>query len=252
MQVSLDELEEALINEEFFVEYQPIMGIDGKKCLGAEALIRWQRGDEVVPPMNFIPVIENTPLSGLFTYWLMDHISKELGEWLSEEDSPFISINIPPELFGRGGLAYVAMKNGLIDISEKIVIEITERGLPDHLGLQGLLGGKKRGFQICLDDVGVTNENLLVYARADIDLIKLDLSIADEMKEWDWTSDAIKGIKTFTQSTDIKVIAEGIETKFQRDMFQKLGVQMGQGWYYSYPLSAEKFSEFFYDLNTED
>ncbi|MEA3434257.1 MAG: EAL domain-containing protein [Campylobacterota bacterium] len=245
MQVKLNELEDALINEEFFVEYQPIMGIDGKECLGAEALIRWQRGEEVIPPLDFIPVIENTPLSGLFTYWLIERISQELGEWLRRQDHLFISINVPPELLGRGGLMYVASKCGLLDLAEKIVLEVTERGLPDNLGLQGLREGKKRGFQVCLDDVGATNENLLIYSRANVDLIKLDKSIADEMLESDWTEDKINGLKAFTQSTNIKVIAEGIETEFQRDLFQKLGVQMGQGWYFSYPLSAERFSEFY-------
>ena len=252
MQANLNELEDALINEEFFIEYQPIMSIDGKKCLGAEALIRWQRGQEVVPPLDFISVIENTPLSGLFTYWLIEHISLEFGEWLRKEDRPFISINVPPELLGRGGLMYVASKCGLLDIAEKIVVEVTERGIPDSLGLQGLMAGKKHGFQVCLDDVGVTNENLLIYSRANVDLIKLDKSIADEMLEPDWTEEKINGLKAFTQSTNIKVIAEGIETEFQRDLFQKLGVQMGQGWYFSHPLSAEHFSEFYRASMTGD
>lgn len=252
MQVTLNELEDALINEEFFVEYQPIMRIDGKKCLGAEALIRWKRGEEVVPPLEFIPVIENTPMSGLFTYWLIERISQEVGEWLRKEDHAFISINIPPELLGRGGLRYVAMKTGILDISEKIVLEVTERGIPDNLGLQGLLGAKKRGFQVCLDDVGVTNEHLFIYSRANIDLIKLDKSIAEEMEEPDWTVDKMEGLEVFTQSTDIKVIAEGIETELQRDKFQKAGVKMGQGWYYSYPLSFERFLEFFRATNTGD
>ena len=252
MKVTLNELEDALINEKFFVEYQPIMRIDGKECLGAEALIRWKRGEEVIPPLEFIPLIENTPLSGLFTYWLIERISQELGEWLRKEDHAFISINVPPELLGRGGLMHVAMKTGLLDIAEKVVVEVTERGIPDNLGLKGLLEGKKRGFQVCLDDVGVTNENLLIYSRANIDLIKLDKSIAEEMEEPDWTADKMEGIEVFTRSTNIKVIAEGIETELQRDKFQKSGVKMGQGWYFSYPLSAEHFFEFFRTSNTEN
>ena len=246
MQISLNELKDALDNGEFFVEYHPIMRIDGKRCVGAEALTRWKRGEDIIPPLEFITMIENTPLSGIFTYWLIEHISQELGEWLKEKDRPFISINVPPELLGRGGLVYAATKSGLLDIAEKIVVEVTERGLPDNLGLQGLLEGKKHGFPVCLDDVGVTNENLLIYSRANVDMIKLDKSVADEMLEPDWTSAKIEGIKIFTQSTDIKVIAEGIETELQRDLSEKLGVKMGQGWYFSHPLSAEQFSEFFH------
>ncbi len=134
------------------------------------------------------------------------------------------------------------------EIAEQIVIEVTERGVPDKLGFQGLIQGKKLGFKICLDDVGATNENLLVYARADVDLIKLDKSIADEMLEPDWTVDRIGALATFTQSTEVKVVAEGIETESQRDLFQELGVQIGQGWHYSRSLSAKDFIAFFDSL----
>jgi len=245
MNVSLEELEDALVNGEFFVEYQPIMRIDGKECLGAEALIRWRRGQEIIPPSVFIPVIENTMLSGQITYWLMETISQEVGEWLKKQERAFISINVPPEILGRGGLLHVASKCGLLDIADKLVMEVTERGIPDNLGLQGLLRAQKKGVRVCLDDVGVTNENLLVYARANIDLIKLDMSLAAKMLEPDWTTEKIGALEAFTQSTTIKVIAEGVETEFQRDVFQKLGVQMAQGWYFSYPLSAERLFEFF-------
>lgn len=252
MQAKLNELRDALFNGEFFVEYQPIMRIDGKECFGAEALIRWRREQEVILPLDFIPMIENTPLSGLFTYWLIENISQELGEWLRRQERAFISINVPPELLGRGGLAHVASKCRLFDIAERLVLEVTERGIPDALGLQGLVEAKKRGVKICLDDVGISDENLLVYARANIDFIKLDKSMAAEMLEPDWTAVKIGALEAFTRSTTINVIAEGIETEFQRDLFQKLGVQMGQGWYFSHPLSAEGLFEFFRASIAED
>jgi len=242
---TLEELEDALINEQFFIEYQPIMRIDGKECVGAEALIRWRRGQELVSPSEFIPVAENTLLAGLITYWVIERISQELGDWLRSEERAFISVNVPPELLGRGGLMHVASKCGLMEVADQLVMEVTERGIPDNLGLQALLKAQEIGIRVCLDDVGVTNENLLVYARANIDLIKLDKSIAAEMLEPDWTADKIGALEVFTRSTTIQVIAEGVETEFQRDIFQELGVPMAQGWYFSYPLSAEGLFEFF-------
>lgn len=245
MQVEFNEFRDALNNGDFFIEYQPIMQIDGKKCLGAEALVRWRRGQEVIPPMAFIPAIENTPLSGLLTYWLVENIGQEVGKWLRKQVDAFISINIPPEVLGRGGLMHIAAKHDMKEVAEKIVIEITERGIPDALGLRGLIEGKKQGFKICLDDVGADNENLLVYARAGADLIKLDKSVADEMQDPSWSVANIGALAAFTRSTDIKVIAEGIESEYQMNFFQELGVQMGQGWYYSRSLSAEDFFTFF-------
>lgn len=181
----------------------------------------------------------------LIINWLIENISQEVDKWLRKQEDALISINIPPELLGRGGLLHLASKYGMDEIAEKIVLEITERGIPDNLGLKGLVEGKKQGFKVCLDDVGAANENLLIYARAGVDLIKLDKSIADEMLEPGWSVDKIGALAAFTQSTDIKVIAEGIETESQRNFFQELGVQMGQGWYYSRSLSAEDFFAFF-------
>lgn len=65
------------------------------------------------------------------------------------------------------------------------------------------------------------------------------------MLEPDWALDEIGALEVFTQTTKVNIIAEGVETEYQRDLFQKLGVKMAQGWYYSYPLSAESLFEFF-------
>ena len=202
--------------------------------------------------MEFIPLIENTVLSGPITYWLIENIVQELGEWLRVQDHGFISINIPPELFGRGGLWYVASKNGMLDVANKIVVEVTERGIPDNLGLQGLLEAKELGFRVCLDDINVTNEQLMVYARSNIDLIKIDKAVADKMLDSDWDEKEIASLAPFTRHAAINVIAEGVETEFQRDIFQKLGVPMAQGWYFSHPLSAKGLVEFYNSFNSEE
>lgn len=245
MRSELKRLFEALTNDEFFIEYLPIMRIDGKKCLGAEALIRWKKAQEVIFPMDFIPAIENTVLSGPITYWLIDNISIELRAWLQAQDHAFISINIPPELLGRGGLWYAALKNGLLDISSKLVVEITERSIPDNLGLQALIEAKELGFRICLDDVILNSENLMVYARSNIDLIKLDKRVADSVESEDWKAKEIGALAPFTRHTAINVIAEGVETERQRRIFEELGVPMAQGWLFSRPLSAKGFIDFY-------
>ena len=241
---SIEELESALANEQFFVEYMPIVRLKDETCVGAEALIRWRREADVVEPMDFIPLIENTPLSGLVTYWVIDKVAQELGQWLRQPGSGFISVNVPPEILGRGGLMYVATKCGLLDVVGKIVIEVTERGIPDHLGIKGLAAGKKLGIKVCLDDVGANDENLVVLARAHVDMIKLDKSFADNMLSPGWQPSALGVLAVLANSTPMQIIAEGVQTGFQRDAFRDAGIQMAQGWYYSQPLSASRFMEF--------
>lgn len=245
MRSELKRLREAVTNDEFFIEYLPIMRINGNECLGAEALIRWRKEQEVVLPMDFIPAVENTVLSGPITYWLIDNVSKELGAWLQAQDHAFISINVPPELLGRGGLWYTALKNGLLGAANNIVVEVTERGIPDKLGLEALIEAKELGFRICLDDVNLNSENLMVYARSNIDIIKLDKEVAANLEQGDWKAKEIANLSPFIRHTAINVIAEGVETEHQRQIFEDLGIPMAQGWRFSRPLSAKRFLEFY-------
>ena len=67
----LSEIRDGLARGEFFLEYQPIVSLADGRCLGAEALVRWRRGDRVVALAEFIPLVENTPVSGFITYWVM-------------------------------------------------------------------------------------------------------------------------------------------------------------------------------------
>src|SRR5580765_7351332 len=136
--IDFDAIRSGLDGGEFFLEYLPTISLDDSHCVGAEALIRWRRPSGIAPPHDFIPVAENTPLSGLITYWVVETVGEELGEWLRAHDDVHVSINVPPEVLGRGGLEYAATKAGLNDLITKIVWEVTERGIPDKLGVEAL------------------------------------------------------------------------------------------------------------------
>lgn len=250
MDINIDDIQEALAGDQFFLEYLPIMQIDAGSCVGAEALIRWQRDENVVQPTDFIPLLENTPISGLLTYWVIEKVAEELGDWLRMTDNARISVNVPPEILGRGGLLYAISRSGMTDVLDKLIMEITERGVPDQLAIQAINESKKHGVTVCLDDVGISDENLVLFIRANVDMVKLDKSFADSMLDPDWSADSIKGLSAVAQSTTIQIIAEGIETEFQSSCFRDAGVQMGQGWHYSEPLPATDFIEFHRSRNS--
>jgi len=245
MDIDILEIEQALAGGHFFLEYLPIMHIEKNTCVGAEALIRWQRNTKVVQPLDFIPFLENTPLSGLLTYWVIEQLGEELGDWLRETDSGRISINIPPEILGRGGLLYAITRSGLTDVVDQLIMEVTERGVPDQLAIQAINESKRHGVKVCLDDVGVSNENLVLLIRANFDMVKLDKSFADSMLDPEWSAESIRGLAAVARSTPVQIIAEGVETEFQSRCFRDAGVQMAQGWHYSAPLRAPDFMAFF-------
>lgn len=243
--IDLDAISEGLTRGEFFLEYMPTMSLEDGRCVGAEALIRWHRPTGVVGPHEFIPVAESTPLSGVITYWVMETAAAELGGWLRENDNVHLGINVPPEILGRGGLEYAANKSGLKDVMGKIVLEITERGLPDKLGADALAHAARRGVRIALDDVNVCAANLIVLSRCHVEIIKLDRIVVEGLGpgiEWpSW----LKGLSALLQTTPLEVIAEGVETVEQRDILWAAGIKLAQGYLFSRSLRAPAFLAYF-------
>ena len=209
-------------------------------------MIRWRRGSEVVAPLDFIPLVENTPLSGLITYWVIDTVAQELGNWLRANEGVHISINVPPEIIGRGGLEYAATKSGLMDVAHKFVMEITERGVPDKLGVDALNSAPRYGLRIALDDTGVSDGTLIILSRVRVDIIKIDKSLVSQIHGKEGSPRWMQMLPALMQATDLEVIAEGVEFASQVEMIKKAGIKMAQGWYFSPPLSARAFEAFYY------
>jgi EAL domain-containing protein (putative c-di-GMP-specific phosphodiesterase class I) len=181
----------------------------------------------------------------LLTYWVIDRVAVELGDWLRNHDGVTLHINVPPEILGRGGLEYAAQKSGLSDLRHKIVLEITERGLPDQIGLLALDLAARQGVRIAMDDVKIDPASVLILSRCNVQIIKLDKSVlldstADgSMPRW------AEALAVLLKTTDLEVIAEGVETSEQLALLKAAGVQQVQGYYFSPPLRAEAFLQYF-------
>jgi sensor c-di-GMP phosphodiesterase-like protein len=247
--IELADIREGLQREEFFLEYLPTMSLGELRCIGAEALIRWRRADGVVlPPGDFIPIAENTPLAGLLTYRVVELITQELGSWLEANREAYVGINAPPEILGRGGLSYAATKSGLSRYASQLMLEITERGLPDALGVESLNRGGHMGARVALDDVTfVRPANLAVLARCDFDAIKLDKSLIDQITPDSPNPDWLAPVAALAASSKLQVIAEGVDSQHQVDVLRSARLHAAQGFYFSRPLPAEKFIAFHRD-----
>lgn len=244
--INFDTIREGLIQGEFFLEYQPIVSLVDDWCTGAEALVRWRRPTGVIAPVDFIPFVENTPLSGLITYWVIDTVAAEMGGWLRANPEAYISINVPPEILGRGELEYAATKSGLRDMAAQIIFEITERGLPDGLGVQALNYMSGSGVRIALDDVTlVGGANLMVLSRCNFSIVKIDRSLVAQISPQCPRPEWLDGLTALLQSSRLDVIAEGVETEQQLETLRAAQVQAAQGYYFSPPISAEGFIAYY-------
>jgi sensor c-di-GMP phosphodiesterase-like protein len=242
--IDLEMIRVGLDRNEFFLEYLPIVSLEPERCVGAEALLRWQRSTGVVFPDDFVRLVENTPLSGLLTYWVIDRVAAEMGDWLRKHDGVEMHINVPPEILGRGGLEYAAQKSGLYDVRHKLVLEITERGVPDQLGLHAIDLAARQGVRVALDDVRIDPASVMVLSRCNAQIIKIDKSVLLDngvegaMPRW------AEALSVLLKTTDLEVIAEGVETAEQLAMLKTAGVRRVQGHYFSHPLRAAAFLDY--------
>ncbi len=235
-----EEIAEGLAKGEFFLEYLPILSLPDLRCIGAEALIRWRRADgSLVMPGEFIPSLESTPAAGVLTYWVIETAAAELKDWLRRNADVHLSLNVPPEITGRGGVYYAAMKSGLADMIPQLILEVTERGLPDALGLAGMFQAQQLGIKMALDDVSLLRgANLAILGRCPFDIIKVDREmlamITPETPNPEW----LDGLTALIRSSRLMVIAEGVETDQQLQVLMQAGVQAAQGFLLSPPISA--------------
>jgi sensor c-di-GMP phosphodiesterase-like protein len=244
--ISIESISSGLLNGEFFLEYLPIMSLTEGRCTGAEALIRWQRGGQTLQPNSFIPIAERTPLAGLITYWVMETVADQLGDWLRETPRANLSINIPPEIIGRGGIAYAASKSRLIDLAPQLIMEVTERGLPDSIGVETINASRKMGVRIAMDDFSLDGSaNLAILSRANFDIIKLDRSLSAQIIEGNSHPEWLAGMSALLQSSQLIVIAEGVETELQHTVLRQAKIQGAQGYYYSKPIAFDEFTAFY-------
>jgi sensor c-di-GMP phosphodiesterase-like protein len=243
--VDLNALRTAFEARELFLVYQPIVSLRDGLCFGAEALIRWRRNGAILNAAEFMPLSEGTPLSGVLTYWVIDTIAAELGDWLDSNAAAQISLNVPPEILGRGGIEYAGTKSGLRSRAKQMILEVTEHGIPDQLGLDALNQISESGARVALDDMTLSGANLALLTRCNFEFIKIDRLRVAELAPDKPPAPWLDGLAAVLQTTTLQIIAEGVETAFQADTLRAAGVQLAQGHYFSEPRSAHDFKSFY-------
>lgn len=243
--ISFDEIQTGLARGEFFLEYLPTIALETGRCVGAEALTRWRRPGGVVPPEEFIPVVEGSPLSGPLTYWVLETVAREVGDLLRGRPDLFLSVNMPPELLGRGGVASTIRHAGIADLVGQLILEITERGLPDQLGVDALELAAEAGCRIALDDVGQGGAHLIVLSRVRVvHQVKIDKAYVDRLALEPSCLDWIRSLAAFARTSGVEVVAEGVERAEQVECLRAAGVGLAQGYHFSPALPAQELMRF--------
>jgi diguanylate cyclase (GGDEF)-like protein/PAS domain S-box-containing protein len=245
----IKDLHEALPKGEFELYYQPVIDFRTGRITKAEALLRWHhpvRG--MVSPMEFIPVAEETGLIIEIGDWVFHEVQNIRQRWLELAGYPvWISINVSPvQLMSKERIdLWIKSIQDREIAGEGIIVEITEGVLlKDRVAVsKALLDFRDNGIEVAIDDFGTGYSSLSYLSQFDIDYLKIDQSFTRNLAPDSSELVLSKAIIVMAHELGMKVIAEGIETKAQRDMLVAAGCDFGQGYLFSRPLPIGEFEE---------
>jgi diguanylate cyclase (GGDEF)-like protein/PAS domain S-box-containing protein len=243
----VNDLRNALAEQQLKLHYQPIVDIHTGKIHKAEALLRWfhpKRG--LISPAEFIPLAEESGLIHTIGDWVFEQAVAQSLEWTERYGSDFqISVNKSPlqiqTASERSRWKEHLAKHGLS--GKNLVIEITEGVLLDSSPsvFSELLSFRDSGIQVAIDDFGTGYSALSYLKKLDIDYVKIDQSFIHNLESDDSDKALAEAIVVMAHKLGLKVIAEGVETQQQLDLLAQMGCDYAQGFLYSRALAPEDF-----------
>lgn len=242
-----NEIREALHQQQFQLYYQPQVDHTGK-IVGAEALIRWlhpQRG--MIPPLDFIPLAEESGLILAMGNWIFATACAQLVVWNKTADTAdiILSVNVSARQFQHPDFVaqLLLIIHGSGVAPHKLKLELTESMLianPQDI-ITKMDALKTHGIKFSLDDFGTGYSSLSYLKRLPISELKIDKSFVNDILIDPNDAAIARMIIRLAQSMELTVIAEGVETKEQRDWLESEGCYKYQGYYFGRPVAVDHF-----------
>jgi diguanylate cyclase (GGDEF)-like protein/PAS domain S-box-containing protein len=238
------ELRSALQRGELSLHYQPQARMDGK-IIGFEALVRWRRGARgMIPPDTFIPLAEESGLIISMGEWILREACREAASWPLPLQ---IAVNLSPIQFRHGDLAAlvhaVLLETGLapqrleLEITEGVLLEDTSRALSILRRLKAL------GVRIAMDDFGTGYSSLSYLQSFPFDKIKIDRAFISNLEKNAQSAAIVSAVIGLARGLDMPVLAEGVETEYQRAFLTRESCNEIQGYLIGRPCPISEFAD---------
>jgi EAL domain-containing protein (putative c-di-GMP-specific phosphodiesterase class I) len=243
------ELRQALAADQFVVYYQPKMDVRTRRIVGMEALLRWNHPHRgIVRPGEFIGLAEDIGLIAPLTHWVLQTACRQLRQWREMGATDLeLSVNLSPVQFRERGIEYlierVLRETGIppqsleLELLESAVIDNTRTA---HASLKYL---QQLGVQLAIDDFGTGYSSLSYLRRLPVHRLKIDQSFIRHLGDGSSDDVIVRAIIGLGHSLNLKVVAEGVETRAQFDCLLRLGCDEVQGDFVANPMPAEEFEE---------
>ncbi|KQL49454.1 hypothetical protein AN963_06810 [Brevibacillus choshinensis] len=247
---SESDLLRALVRQELFLHYQPVVDLKSGKIIGVEALLRWNHPEGGVQlPKDFLTIAEKGGAIPSIEEWILHTACKQNKKWQEEGLCPFIvSVNISAFPLIQADLVQ-AVENALLDSKlepKYLELEITEKMAMDaDRTLDILFQLKRLGVSISIDDFGRGYSSLNYLKRFPIDKLKIDQPFVQHSMEDETEESVVKTIIGMAKNLRLQVVAEGVETQEQLVFLQQNLCDAAQGHLISKPVSAERLVEIY-------
>ena len=245
------DLRRALDQKQFVLYYQPEVDLATRKIVGLEALIRWNHPERgLIPPMNFIPVAEESGLILPIGDWVLQEACNQIQKWCLEDISHVtlrVGVNLSARQFSREGLAdhveALLIQAGIS--SRQLGLEMTESSIIPNVRIaMEVLGSLRRlGVSLLRDDFGTGYSSLSYLHSFPFDVLKIDRSFVNRMTEGEQPLQIVRTIIELARVMGMDVVAEGIETCQQYQLLRDMRCRFGQGYLFSRPLTAKAVTE---------
>ncbi|MFD1559338.1 EAL domain-containing protein [Paraburkholderia silviterrae] len=229
-------LEWAIARKKIQVVYQPIVRLADNRCVGVEALVRWQLNGRYVSPEIFVAVAEQNHLIQPLTDLVLARTIAELSPLFRADPTFYASINLSSEDLRSDrflNLLTNALKGTGI-ASSQIRIEATERRFMNADETRGVIEAfRTAGHPVYIDDFGTGYSSLSYLQTFQVDVLKIDKSFVDTMAKDSASSIVAPHIIAMAHELGLEVVAEGVESAPQVEYLRERGVQYVQGWYFA-------------------
>ncbi len=236
------DLQRAISNGELTLQYQPVVELATSRVVGAEALVRWWRGGEVVTPREFLGAAEESGLIVPLGEWVLRQACGQGAAWRQASWDIGVAVNLSArQITAPGftaGVAAILAETGLP--SAALTVEVNERVLVEEDGLiaDRLAELHQMGVRMAIDDFGTGYASLAHLRQLPLDIIKIDPSFVAGLGHDDTLTLLTRTVVQVGRELGLQVIAEGIEQPRQLSALREMGCDYGQGFLVARPMAA--------------